>query len=107
MVIAAWTLLTFGGAAYGYWSIQHSAVCFDQLGTGPFCRYRAFSEAVSATAAPLLMYAIGTIVLGLVWLWTMPDRPACPKCGSLSRSDLGVCRRCGYDPFAPEPPEPG
>jgi formate hydrogenlyase subunit 3/multisubunit Na+/H+ antiporter MnhD subunit len=101
LVMVVWVLLTLGAAAYGYWSIERSAVCFDAQGTGPFCRYRVFSDAVRAAAAPLLMYAVGTIVLGLVWLWTMPDRPACPKCGSFSRSDQGVCRRCGYDPFAP------
>jgi hypothetical protein len=106
MVIAAWTLLTLGGAAYGYWSVQHSAACFDAQGTGPFCRYQAFSSALQASLGPLALYAAGTILLGVAWLWTMPDLPPCPKCGSLSRSDRGVCARCRYDPYQPDEPPP-
>ena len=100
LVMVAWALLTLGGAVYGYWSIEHTAACTDASGTGPFCRYRVFTDAVQAAIGPLALYAAGTVGLGLAWLWTMPSRPACPNCGSLSRTEIGVCRKCAFDPFA-------
>jgi hypothetical protein len=99
LVAAVWTFTTLGAAVYGYWSVYHLAYCPEQTAMAAFCRYQALLSAGTAARGPLLAYGLGTIVLGLAWLYTMTDRPPCPECGSRGRSEMGVCRRCGYDPF--------
>ncbi|MEA2684493.1 MAG: hypothetical protein QOK05_2821 [Chloroflexota bacterium] len=70
-LLGAWTALNLAAAAYLYWSVQHSVVCVDQDGSGPFCRYHLMTSAISAAAGPLKVFVIGMVMLDVAWLITV------------------------------------
>lgn len=45
----------------------------------------------------VIIWFIGFVVLGLVWLMSRPSRRQCPRCGNDVKKGLTVCRSCGYD----------
>jgi hypothetical protein len=99
--LVAWVLLTTALLAY---EVRSAMAAVDCTGAElvAFCRSHALDSALAATRGPLMAYGVGTLCLGAAWLWAVAERPACPECGSRRRSDLGVCRRCGFDPFGPD-----
>ncbi|MBX3031463.1 MAG: hypothetical protein KF809_15055 [Chloroflexi bacterium] len=44
-----------------------------------------------------VVWFVGFIVLGIIWLGTRPRQRLCPACGQAAKSGDTVCRRCGFD----------
>jgi rubredoxin len=44
-----------------------------------------------------VLWFIGFIVLGLIWLMSRPKHRQCPRCGHDVKKGLTVCKNCGYD----------
>lgn len=56
----------------------------------------------------ILLWALGDIILGVVWLITRPHSRYCPVCGNKVRRGVMQCRDCGFDfRQAVTPPKPG
>jgi hypothetical protein len=45
----------------------------------------------------VILWFIGFVVLGLVWLMTRPRHRQCPRCGNDVKKGLTVCGSCSYD----------
>jgi hypothetical protein len=45
----------------------------------------------------ILIWALGDIILGVLWLITRPHRRICPTCGESARRGVTQCRACGFD----------
>lgn len=61
-----------------------------------------------------VVWLIGFLVTGLIWLMSRPKRRLCPACGRSVKSGEVVCKRCGFDfrmaqptPVYPAGPPPG
>lgn len=61
-----------------------------------------------------LIWFVGFLVTGLIWLMSRPKRRLCPVCGRSVKEGEMVCRRCGHDfrmaqptPVYPAGPPPG
>lgn len=59
----------------------------------------------------ILLWALGDVILGVVWLVTKPHKRHCPVCGNPVRKGVMRCGECGFD-FAQvgqwrPPPPPG
>lgn len=44
-----------------------------------------------------LIWFVGFLVTGLIWLMSRPKRRLCPVCGRSVKSGEVVCKRCGFD----------
>ena len=57
------------------------------------------SHAGTAIGAALIfiLWFLGFVVLGLVWLMSRPRRRTCPHCGNDVKKGLTACKNCGYD----------
>lgn len=63
----------------------------------------------------ILIWALGDIILGVLWLVTKPHNRDCPACGNKVRKGVMQCQSCGYDytamtghgPQDPGPVDPG
>jgi hypothetical protein len=45
----------------------------------------------------ILLWALGDIILGVLWLVTKPRKRECPACGNSVRKGVMQCGACGYD----------
>jgi hypothetical protein len=45
----------------------------------------------------IVLWALGDVILGVLWLVTRPRRRDCPVCGNSVRRGLTRCPSCGYD----------
>ncbi|MFR9676383.1 hypothetical protein [Streptomyces sp. TR02-1] len=45
----------------------------------------------------ILLWALGDIILGVIWLITKPAKRECPACGNSVRKGVMQCRSCGFD----------
>jgi hypothetical protein len=45
----------------------------------------------------ILLWALGDVILGTVWLITKPRRRDCPVCGNPVRRGVMECPNCGFD----------
>jgi hypothetical protein len=45
----------------------------------------------------ILIWALGDVILGVLWLVTRPHRRHCPTCGEYVRRGVTQCQSCGYD----------
>lgn len=45
----------------------------------------------------ILLWALGDIILGVLWLITKPRRRMCPTCGNSVRKGVTQCSTCGFD----------
>ncbi|HVC76639.1 MAG TPA: hypothetical protein VND96_08995 [Candidatus Micrarchaeaceae archaeon] len=45
----------------------------------------------------VILWFIGFVVLGLVWLMSKPKHRQCPRCGNEVKKGLTVCRSCSFD----------
>lgn len=45
----------------------------------------------------ILLWALGDIILGTLWLITRPHRRYCPACGNQMRRGVVQCPDCGFD----------
>ena len=81
------------------------ANCTEDTGVQFFCRFQAVSDALQGLLAVGAAYCLGAAVLGVIWVWSMPENPPCPECGSRNRTDYGVCRWCGHIFLRPPVPQ--
>ncbi len=44
-----------------------------------------------------VLWALGDVILGVLWLVTRPRTRDCPVCGNSVRRGMTQCRNCGYD----------
>lgn len=44
-----------------------------------------------------IFWALGDVILGVLWLVTRPRTRMCPTCGNSVKRGMTQCRRCGYD----------
>lgn len=51
-----------------------------------------------------VLWFIGFLVLGLIWLMSRPKHRTCPRCGHDVKKGLTACKNCGYD-FAAATPQ--
>ncbi|WP_458248259.1 hypothetical protein [Streptomyces sp. MAI_2237] len=45
----------------------------------------------------ILLWALGDIILGVLWLITRPHHRYCPACGNKVRKGVMRCGNCSYD----------
>jgi uncharacterized membrane protein YhaH (DUF805 family) len=45
----------------------------------------------------VVVWFIGMVVLGMIWLMTARNLRQCPECGSRARRGEITCRACGHD----------
>jgi hypothetical protein len=45
----------------------------------------------------IVLWALGDVILGVLWLVTRPRRRDCPVCGNGVRRGVTQCPKCGYD----------
>lgn len=45
----------------------------------------------------ILLWALGDVILGVLWLITKPRKRVCPACGNSVRRGVMQCHACGYD----------
>jgi len=57
------------------------------------------SDAGTAIGVGLLivLWALGDVILGVLWLVTRPRGRDCPACGERVRRGVMTCRSCGFD----------
>ena len=57
------------------------------------------SDAGTAIGATLvfILWFLGFVVLGLVWLMSRPKRRTCPHCGTDVKKGRTTCPSCAYD----------
>jgi hypothetical protein len=56
----------------------------------------AAGTAIGATLVFILWF-LGFVVLGLVWLMSRPKRRTCPHCGTDVKKGRTTCPSCAYD----------
>ena len=49
-----------------------------------------------------VLWAIGFVILGIIWLMTRSRQRACPVCGNGVKNGHIMCRSCGHDFRSPE-----
>jgi rubredoxin len=61
----------------------------------------------------IVLWALGDVILGVLWLVTKPHKRYCPACGNTVRKGVMRCGSCGFDfkqafgdPPGPAPPLP-
>lgn len=45
----------------------------------------------------IFLWALGDIILGVIWLITNRSKRSCPVCGNNVKKGEMVCKKCGYD----------
>ncbi len=45
----------------------------------------------------LVLWALGDVILGVIWLVTRGSKRTCPQCGKDVKKGLVQCKSCGYD----------
>lgn len=102
---ATWTLLIWFVIAVGlviYAFVQIFIApngCPDEGGIVSFCRFAVMTRAFADFGTAIAIYCVGAVVLGVIWLISIPNHEPCPKCGATSRTDGGICKSCGHDFF--------
>lgn len=71
------------------------------------CQANNVGTGIGATLV-FVLWALGDVILGVLWLVTRPRVRDCPVCGNGVRRGEMRCRTCGYD-FTQQlrPPSPG
>lgn len=80
--------------------------CVTDPGLEFFCRFQAVSHAFNGMLTAATVFSLGAVVLGVAWVYTIPENPPCPACGHRSRTDYGVCRWCGHIFLRPSAAQP-
>jgi len=110
--VFTWFILAFNAFMLA-WVIDaiasYSSTC-DGLTGDTLTNCEAGNVGVGLAATWLfVLWALGDVILGVLWLITRPRTRMCPVCGSGVSRGMTRCRRCGYD-FAhqlrAQPPPP-
>lgn len=98
--LVAWFLVAVGLIGYSFVRIFVAPNGCPDEGIVSFCRFVQMTRAFSDFTTAIVVYCVGAVVLGGLWLVTAPSHDRCPECGSSARTDGGVCRNCGHDFFS-------
>ncbi|WP_405364530.1 zinc ribbon domain-containing protein [Kitasatospora sp. NBC_00039] len=60
------------------------------------CQANNVGTGIGATLI-LVVWALGDVILGVLWLITKPHKRYCPACGNGVRRGVLHCENCGYD----------
>lgn len=89
ILILIWLIAGIAGTSNNCAGLTGGALSGCQAGT-------AVGAGIGVTVIVLIWF-IGFVVLGLVWLMSRPRHRQCPRCGHDVKKGLTVCRSCGYD----------
>ena len=89
LLILIWLIAGIAGTSNNCAGLTDGALSGCQAGT-------AVGAGIGVTLIVLIWF-IGFMVLGLVWLMSRPRHRQCPRCGHDVKKGLTVCRSCGYD----------
>jgi hypothetical protein len=84
-----WLLSGIIGASNNCSGLSGGALSGCQAGT-------AIGAGIGVTLIVIIWF-IGFMVLGLVWLMSRPRHRQCPRCGEDVKKGLMVCNACGFD----------
>lgn len=89
---------------------SHASTCHGLTGDA-LTNCEATNVGVGLAATLLFVFwALGDVILGVLWLITRPQTRACPVCGDSVKRGMTQCSRCGYDfaqQFRVRPPTTG
>ena len=97
--VVAWLLVALGLIGYSFFRLFVAPNGCPDEGVVSFCRFALMTRAFSDFTTAIVVYCAGAVVLGGLWLVTIPNHQPCPECGSSSRTEGGVCKNCGHDFF--------
>ena len=92
---ATWTIVI--------WTALMAALAIAAANSGnQTCARQTYASSCSAWTAIdvmllVLIWFIGFIVVGLIWLLSRPRRRLCPVCGHHVKKGLIACQKCGYN----------
>jgi len=99
LLMAAWLIFGVGGAV-------DSADCGSQAEQAAQDACEA-GTAVGAGIGGILIFvlwALGDVILLVIWLVTRSTKRQCPACGNSVKKGKTECRKCGYDFRGAQPP---
>ncbi len=92
LLMAAWLIFGVGGAV-------DNADCGSQVDQAA----QEACEAGTAVGAGIggvlifVLWALGDVILGVIWLVTKSSKRDCPGCGHAVKKGRTECSRCGFD----------
>jgi len=98
--VFTWFILAFNTLMLA-WVIDaiasHASTCHGLTGDA-LTNCEAGNVGVGLAVTLLFVFwALGDVILGVLWLVTRPRTRTCPVCGSSVKRGMTQCRRCGYD----------
>ena len=110
--VFTWFILAFNVfmLIWVVWAIAaHASTCHNLTGDA-LTNCEAGNVGVGLAATLLFVFwALGDVILGVLWLITRPRTRMCPVCGTSVQRGMTRCRRCGYDftqQLRTQPPPP-
>ena len=97
--LLAWLVVAIGLIGYSFVRIFVAPNGCPDEGMVSFCRFAKMTRAFNDFATAIVLYCVGAVVLGGLWLITAPSHDPCPEGGSTARTDGGICKSCGHDFF--------
>ena len=105
-----WVLVLFSGAMLLWASTRVGGLdCAQYLpGTAErdACGLREDVRTGIGLFAVGVVWIGGTLVLGVIWLASRPQKRRCPRCALNVKAGLTACPNCGYDFTPPERNDP-
>ena len=92
LLMAAWLIFGVGGAV-------NNADCGSQVDQAA----QDACEGATAVGAGIggififVLWALGDVILGVLWLVTKSSKRDCPGCGHGVKEGVTACKKCGYD----------
>ncbi len=109
---ASWALIIWTGLM-ALWAATGLSSTNDACSNDPnvYCEAGATLGRGLGLTFLALVWFVGFLILGVIWLATRPQRRLCPVCGHQVKKGVVICSRCGYDFRAangmpPAPPRP-
>jgi hypothetical protein len=109
---ASWALIIWTGLM-GLWAATGLSSTNDACSSdrNVYCEAGATIGRGLGLTFLALVWFVGFLILGVIWLATRPQRRLCPVCGNQVKKGVVVCSRCGFDFRAangmpPAPPRP-
>lgn len=75
----------------------NASTCSGQAGNAlTDCQARNVGVGLAVTIL-ITIWALGDVILGVLWLITRPRTRDCPVCGNSVRRGMTQCMTCGFD----------
>ncbi len=94
-VVLAWNALMIAFIIIGVASNNSTSNC-GQLGQ-QLCNQANQAGTVIGVGIIVVIWVIGDIILGILWLVTKGNRRPCPVCGLPVKAGVVQCNKCGHD----------